>query len=301
MPDTDNALARATSAAGEALKLPLMLFAATVLAGAGFDAVTDRIAAAGALMGIFVVSLVPLVLPRLQIVKAYGIKVQLADQIRKAELTIEQFKRLARSTARQGLHQLVAGRHASYAEKRVMVDALNDSMDAAELTDKEAAEFRCPLFDMAAADLLGVVQRAALHIRGKRFKQLDDDVVRAGAPVTGAPDPGEAVRKEIEVERATLAATKIPARDDRPTADNVAALLDSCDSDFPRSPDDDRRLKALIAAAVRIMADCLEAENITADYDEFAGYLPRYDGGYADSSLDARLVEDSLRSRFALA
>lgn len=272
-----------------------------LLPGAFYFAVKDQIGIVSALMGIFVLSVLTLSLPRLRLIEAFGIKGELAEAVRKAELTLEQFKRLARSSARQGFQQMKTGngRYLPFVEKRGTIAALNDSMEAAGLDENEKAELRRPLFEALAIDLLSPVQTAAVHLKVKRIRAIEAELRGHETAMPGNADPNETTWAGLRVEKRRLMDGQIPSLREETTPGNLGVILDSCAGTFPRTADEDRRLLAVIASAKRIMAECQEAQNVTPDSNDFLELQLRvYPGVFHNDDSEVR-ADGLLRSRFA--
>lgn len=282
------------------LQLALSFFTIVLLAGATYFAARDRVAAAGLMMGIFVISVLTLSLPRLRVIEGFGVKASLDEAVRKAELTLEQFKRLARATARQGFQQVFRGelRDAPFAEKQAFIAALNDGMDAAGLEKQEADDLRAPLYRALAIDLASVVQTAANHLRVRRIREVE---AAAGGesmlimPAVADEEP-EQVRRRAERQR--LMQIRVPGFGP-PSIDNLAAVLDSCAGPFHRTEDENRRLLSVIASAKRIMAACQNAGNVTSDSDDFLRFKVQFHPGVYHRDDSAERAEGILHSRFA--
>lgn len=301
MPDGTRPLAKATSAAVAVLRVTLVLFAVGVLGWAGFDAVTDRVAGAVTLMAIFLVSLIALALPRLESFKAFGVEARLAAQIRNAEITLQQFEKLARSSARLGFQWMMAGagRWAPFEEKHATVAALNDSMQAAGLDETEAAELRQPFLIGLAIDLLYPVQTVAVHLKCKRIREIENELRGHEVAIPGAADPEHARWAALRDEKRQLAELSIPSAGQPTRPETLDAALDSCAGPFPRSDDEDRRLHAIIASAKRIMAECHELRNVTPDSEAFLAFRHQVHPGFFGRDDSIERAEGLLRSRFA--
>ncbi len=133
------------------------------------------------------ISVLTLSLPRLRAIEAFGIKAQLDEAVRKAELTLEQFKRLARVTARQVFQERYrgSGRDAPFADKKATITALNDSMDAAGLNEQEVSELRRPFFEALAYDLVSPVQTVAVYLKVQRIRQIEAELKEHEVLISG--------------------------------------------------------------------------------------------------------------------
>lgn len=278
-----------------AVQILLALFAVGLLGLASVYATRGHVDIASTLAGLFLLSVLTLALPRISAIEAFGVKAKLRKEIQKAEITLDQLKRLARTSARQGflqVHSLPMG------ERRAMIATLNDAVAAADLTDEEASELRRPLMDAVARDLLYVGQLAAVHLNVKAIHAVEAALRPIQVRVTGAPDPNEGERTRLEREKARLIALKIPDRHDPTTADNLASHLDGCLADFQREPDDDRRLRAVLRSARAIMAECVGTRSITLDFEAISRFLPIHAPGFLAANDTAERAEALLSSRF---
>ncbi len=257
----------------DAVQILLALFAVGLLALAPVYATRGHVDIAGTLAGLFLLSMLTLSLPRLRAIEAFGVKAQLRKEIRKAEITLDQLKTLARSSIRQGFLQ---ARTLPIAERRSVMATLNESIGAAELTDAEAAEFRRPLLDSLAQEILYVVQSAAVHMKVRVIHDIEERLLPLQSRTYGAPDPNEPMRTELTQEKDRLMALRIPARPGNATVETLPDYLDACAVDFPRSPDDDRRLRNVIAHGRRIMRECAATNLLPADFDGFTSYRAHY-------------------------
>lgn len=278
-----------------AVQILLALFSIVLLALAPVYATRGQVDIASALAGFFLLSMLTLSLPRLRAIEAFGVKAKLRKEIKKAEITLDQLKRLARTSARQGFLQVHS---LPMRERGTMIAALNDTVAAADLTDDEAAELRRPLMDAVARDILYIGQLAAVHLNGKAIHATEAALRLLQTRIVGAPDPNEAERNRLETEKTRLIELKIPDRRDPTTADTLSAHLDGCLADFPREPEDDRRLRAVLRSARAIMAECVKIRSITPDFEAISHFLPVHAGGYAGRNDGAQRAEGLLNSRF---
>lgn len=264
----------------------LAMLTVVLLASAPIYAVSGHIDVAGALTGLFLVSLITLVLPRLRAFEAFGVKATLAEELRKAEVTIDQLKTLARSSARQGFIQL---RSLPVREQVSMTNALNETLDAAGISPQEQDEFRAPMMNALAATLLSAAQLASVHLKVVAIRNIEQEL-RSSAST--------ADREKLQIEHERLLSVKIPSFQETTNSDDLPRLLDSCLGSYPRSELDDRRLRSVIASARRIMSECMVAKAPTTDFLDMAAFVIVHTGGYfANGDADER-AERLLNSRF---
>lgn len=284
--------------ASRLVPMGLSSIAAGSIIAACIYAANAKIEIATTLIAIFIICTLTIALPRLRVIEGFGIKAQLAEEIRKAEVTLDQLKALARSSARYGFLQLRGGNLPLTAQRDLIV-ALNESMISAGLSETETAEIRRPLMDLIAADLLYVAQLASVHLQGNAIRAVDEELKKLDGHIVGAPDPNGERRERLRGDRARLMALEPTGGRQAATPDNLPSLLDRCDADFPRTEDEGRRLRNILASARRIMTDCLQSGGLTPDFVSFASFKPHHTPGFlAKNDLDER-AQALLRSRFA--
>lgn len=277
-------------------KLLLAVFCIALLGLAPIFAVAGHVDIAGTFAGLFLLGIATLSLPRLQSFEAFAVKLQLREELLKAQTTLDQLKALARSSARQGFLQ---ARSLPMSKRREMVAMANDTIVAAALTDAEAAELQWPLMDAIARDLYSLGQLAAVHLKKvKAIYAVEAELKLVPARIVGAPDPNEPRRAKLEREKGRLMALEIPGHHGLITPESLGSALDGCLARFEQSPEDDQRLRGVLTSVRHIMADCLQAESITPDFEAIVKFLPVHAPGFlARNDLEER-AEALLDGRF---
>lgn len=131
-------------------------FAIFSLICAVYQAMNERLSSAGVLAGIFFVCTMIVFIPRLEVLKAWGVEARLRESLSEANAIIERLNRLSAISAKVSYMTLAWGNRMgapTAKDKQALLDEVDQQIADLKLTPSERAEITKPYMRLVAFDL----------------------------------------------------------------------------------------------------------------------------------------------------